>query len=641
MRCTAESVFQIRRARELLGADGGFMMRVRFDRNGRSRPWLVLTFLVLSMTAVNALAQERDAPVAHTYGIQRVEPARFNGDVRNLPQVVGPQRLHLWNEWEEPESRHPIVPPTPEEGNISLAPMPAPTHNFAGLGFGSGVTGGQAGAGWPPDTNGDVGPNHVIEAVNDAWGIFDKSTGTIVAAFTENSLWSGAGTGTPCDNSNFGDPVVVHDGLADRWILSNFAFHTSAGNPVSPFYQCFAVSQTSDPVSGGWFLYAVRMDPGGAGLPPVSTLNDYPKFGVWTDCLYMSSNEFTFPAGAFAGTAFASFSRTAMYSGAALTGSNSSLGFLANASDPFTMIPSNLLGTGAGSIPPAGTPNYYVSESQTAFAFEVRKFTAGAGCGSGGTLGAPTNVSQTTYTTPSSNIVPQPPPATGSNTLDSLGDRMMQKVQYRKIGGVESLWVVHSVRSSGTSTTRPQWAQIDVTGGTVATTPVQQQIYAPDTTLYRWMGSLAVDSLGNMALGYSTSNATSPNFPSLAYSGRLVDDPLNNLPQTETVLIAGNGSQINTCGGAACHRWGDYSLDEHRSRRRLHVLVHQRVLRHANQRHRRQLADAHRLVQVSNLHRCCRHAHGYAERRHTVRHNRTLDAADRRRRLDDRFRVDS
>lgn len=151
-----------------------------------------------------------------------------------------------------------------------------------------------------------------------------------------------------------------------------------------------------------------------------------------------------------------------------------------------------------------------------------------------------------------------PQPGT-TNKLDSLGDRMMQKVQYRKIGAAESLWVVHSTQASTSSTERPQWAQINVSGGTVATTPVQQQIYAPDTTLWRWMPSLAVDGAGNMALGYSTSNATSPNFPSIAYSGRLAGDPLNNLSQTETVLHAGVASQTNSCGGAPCHRWGDYT----------------------------------------------------------------------------------
>lgn len=131
----------------------------------------------------------------------------------------------------------------------------------------------------------------------------------------------------------------------------------------------------------------------------------------------------------------------------------------------------------------------------------------------------------------------------------------MQKVPYRKIGSTESLWVVHSVMTSSTSTVRPQWAQIDVSGGTVQTTPVQQQIYAPDTTLYGWMGSLSVDKDGNMALGYSTSSASSPNYPSIAYSGRLATDTLNTLPQSETPLVAGAGSQKNNCGGSvACDR---------------------------------------------------------------------------------------
>ena len=106
--------------------------------------------------------------------------------------------------------------------------------------------------------------------------------------------------------------------------------------------------------------------------------------------------------------------------------------------------------------------------------------------------------------------MPQP---NTTNTLDKLDDRLMQKVQYRKVGAAESLWVVHTVRPPARARLALQWAQIDVTGGTIATTPVQQQIYAPDTTLYRWMGSLAVDNQGNMALGYSTSNGVAPEFP--------------------------------------------------------------------------------------------------------------------------------
>jgi hypothetical protein len=183
----------------------------------------------------------------------------------------------------------------------------------------------------------------------------------------------------------------------------------------------------------------------------------------------------------------------------------------------------------------------------------VRQFTAGPNCGAGGTLSAATDVSQTSYTFPAANV---PQPGT-TNTLDSISDRLMQKVQYRKVGAAESLWVVHNVQTS--TTVKPQWAQIGVTGGVISTTPVQQQIYAPDTTLHRWMGSLAVDSQGNMALGYSTSNGTAPNFPSIAYSGRLAPDPLNTLPQSEVQLVAGAASQTNNCGGGPCSRWGDYT----------------------------------------------------------------------------------
>ena len=342
---------------------------------------------------------------------------------------------------------------------------------------------------------------------------------------------------------------MVYDPLGDRWILTHFAFGSG-----SPYYECIAVSKTSDPVSGGWWLYPLRMDPGGTGRPPVGDMNDYPKFGVWPDCLYMAANEFnTNPITPFDGVLYAAFSRSDLEAGRTL---NWTLGFLPYSTySIFTMIPSTMLGASPGSLPPAGTPNYFVSESLTTFEFEVRTFSTSNNCSVGAFNVTPVLVSQAAYDYTFINnpsVVPQPGTAT---KLDSLGDRLMQKVPYRKIGSTESLWVVHSVMTSSTSTVRPQWAQIDVSGGTVQTTPVQQQIYAPDTTLYGWMGSLSVDKDGNMALGYSTSSASSPNYPSIAYSGRLATDTLNTLPQSETPLVAGAGSQKNNCGGSvACDR---------------------------------------------------------------------------------------
>jgi hypothetical protein len=477
------------------------------------------------------------------HGGPAVTPYSLDVDVRTLPQAAGqpPAELSLRR---PPGGKEPATGALAAESpSIALGAMPSPSRSFAGLSLSDAVTGGQAGTSLPPDANGDVGPNHYVQAVNSAYAIYNK-TGSLLAAFTENSLWSGAGS-TPCNGSSRGTPVVLYDALADRWVLTHVAFDVDgSGNPLSPFYQCIAASKTSDPVAGGWWLYALRMDPGGSNQPPVGALNSYPRFGIWTDCLYMAANGYQAPSFSFIGTAFASFSRSDMYSGASLAWA---LGFIDNATEPpFGMVPSHIAAP-MGNLPPSGTPNYFVSESQTAFAFEVRKFTAGTNCGSGGSLSAPTSVSQAPYTVPSGAIVPQP---NTSNLLDAIDDRLMPRVQYRKAGSTESLWVTHNVQ---TSPVTMQWAQLNVTGGVISTTPAQQQIYSPDTALHRWMGSIAADVQGNVALGYSTSNGTSPNFPSIAYAGRLAGDPANTLPQTEAQLIAGGGSQM------ASTRWGNYS----------------------------------------------------------------------------------
>jgi hypothetical protein len=522
------------------------------------------TCVMLLTPATRAVAQDvrqAEAGVVRSGALPSVAPVVFNGDVRQLPPARGPVNPHHWNENEGPPLTPQVAAPAApsrrtvdEAPNLALAAMPSPMQSFAGLSFNDTIAGGRAGAGYPPDTNGDVGPNHYIQAVNDSYAIYSK-TGTLLAAFTENALWLGANSGTPCDANNFGDPVVVYDALADRWILTNFAF---ANSSTGPFFQCFAVSRSGDPVTGGWFLYAVRMDAGGSG-PASGTLNDYPKFGIWTDCLYMSANEFK--GNTYTGSAFASFERSSLYAGATLDATNSSIGivpFSNQSGGPFTMLPSNLLGTSTDSLPPAGRPNFYVSEALSGTDFEVRKFTPGRNgghsCGAGGTMSAATLVPHATYSDLSGgDIVPQKNTA---NPLDSLYFRLMQKAQYRKIGNAESLWVVHSVRNTGQNV-GPQWAQLNVGGGTIAASVVQQQLFRPDTTLYRWMGSLAIDGQGNMALAYSTSSGSS--FPGIAYSGRLAGDPLNNLPQTETVLVAGADSQTNNCGSGACTRWGDYS----------------------------------------------------------------------------------
>ena len=493
-----------------------------------------------------------------------VMPTEYNGDIRDLPRVPAKER-----DEHELEMYEPRDPASAQLGstfnkssvaqdildvanNIPLAAMPGPIQSFKGLSLSDDCAGAPCGIGQPPDANGDVGLNHYVLAVNFGIGVYSK-TGTLLAKFSEDSLWKNANSGTPCDTQSHGDPVVIYDQFADRWIISNFAFGFNANGPANPIYQCFAVSKSGDPVSGGWRLYAMQTDTGAAGQPPQNTLSDYPRLGTWNDgCLYMSANEFAFPGGKYLGTMFASLNKSDMYNGLPLT---SSMGFINDPNSSYTIIPSNISGAkSSDTLPASGTPNYFVAQARNSYTWEIRKFTPGTSpkmCGGGGSLSAPTNIAQTQWDGP--DEISQP----NANNVGSVGERLMQKVQYRRVGNKESLWVVHSVESPANSPIKSQWAQIDVSGGTVKTSPVQQQIYTPDTTIERWIPSLAVDHNGNMALGYNVSSGSV--FPGIAYSGRLAKDPLNQLSQGETILVSGNGSQRNQCEGGPCRRWGDYS----------------------------------------------------------------------------------
>ena len=168
-----------------------------------------------------------------------------------------------------------IAPAAPE---IS-APAPAPLNVFEGLDRFN------FGAGSPPDTNGDVGPQYYIQTVNTSIGIYDKTNGTRVAAFTFDTFMSQGNFGNLCDTNNFGDPVVLYDSFEDRWIITDFAFLLDgSGNVLAPAFQCVAASKTGDPINGGWNFYSIQF---------TDFLGDYPKLGIWPDGLYMSANMLT------------------------------------------------------------------------------------------------------------------------------------------------------------------------------------------------------------------------------------------------------------------------------------------------------------------------------------------------------------
>ncbi len=462
-----------------------------------------------------------------------VKPGEFRGDVRRIPRgaVIQPD--------ERPAPRSPdetLGGPTSDpavQGSSAGAPAPAPTNSFAGLDFAG------WGAGWPPDTNGDVGPTHYIQTVNTSIGIFDKATGTRVAAFTFDDFFSG--TGTPCDDANQGDPVVVYDPIGDRWIVSDFAWSNYTSGAM---YQCFAVSKSADPVDGGWWFYAFQTETGGV-------LPDYPKLGVWPDAIYMSANDFaTTGSGSFQNVQAWAFDRAAMEAGASATSVSFTLPRTVGGVTVFSLLPSNA--RSVTGLPASGTPNYFAS-IWGAYDIRVWKFHVDFASPASSTFTGPTNVPIATF-----NVGPSTVPEKSGNNLDTLSYRLMMQNQYTKLNGVESLWLTHTVGSGGSpNRAQPRWYQLKVTGGVVASSPTQQSTWAPDSK-NRFMPSLAVDANGDMALGYSVSDSTM--YPAIRYAGRLAADPLSTLGQGETSLIEGTGFQCCTfSSGSTNTRWGDYS----------------------------------------------------------------------------------
>jgi hypothetical protein len=480
--------------------------------------------------------QERAADeVSEPMASKLVRAKSFTGDLRSIP-YSRPAMVDR-EELEAPNEDEVIVgDPVPLGSGRPEAPTataPIPLSTFAGLDFTT------FGTGFPPDTNGDVGPTYYIQSVNGSIGIYNKSTGVRVVGISLNSFMSAGAFGNLCDTNNSGDPVVLYDSFEDRWIITDFAFATSGGFAVSPSLQCFAASKTGDPVSGGWNFYSTT---------DADLFNDYGKFAIWPDGVYMSANMFGFGSGgSFSTVRVRALNKAQMYAGAPTV---QVVVFNAPAGE-FTMLPANArLQTGT---PPAGSPNYFSVVWQFTNAVSIYKFHVDWN-----------RISTSTFTGPFISIAPaswgSPPstvPTSGGNNIDTLALRLMMQNQYTNIGGVESVWNSHTVLGGAAGTAAPRFYQVNVTGGTVAAATTQAVTSTPDTTVNRFMPSLAVDKDGNMLMGYTAASSTL--LPALRWAGRLAGDPASTLPQTEVDMQTGTGTQLGNCGGSPCTRWGDYS----------------------------------------------------------------------------------
>jgi len=395
----------------------------------------------------------------------------------------------------------------------------------------------------PPDPVGDVGPNHYVAMSNSQYRMFNKSGVSVLGPSNINTLW--AGFGGACQNENAGDPVVIYNQLDDRWILTQF---TAAG---PTYFNCVAISTTGDP-TGSYYRYAFST---GTNFP------DYPKYGMWNDALYISTREFS-SAGPFAGVGAYAVNRAQLVAG---NPAAQVISFLAapgstayNVGDG--LLPSDLDGS---TLPPANSPNYFVGTmdnggpySAPSDALNVWKFTANFAVPASSTFTLTNTLpvaavdTMPVFCTPSARAcIPQP---STTNKIDHLGyrQRPSHRLAYRNFGTHESLVTNQSVEASATMSGM-RWYEIRLSGGTPSI--FQQGTYAPGTTdgIHRWMGSIAMDASGNMAMGYSAANAST--FPSIRYTGRLAGDPLGTLPQGEASIVAGTGSQTGST------RWGDYT----------------------------------------------------------------------------------
>lgn len=367
----------------------------------------------------------------------------------------------------------------------------------------------------PPDTNGSVGTTQFMQITNVEFAIYDKSNGNLLLGpALIHTIWNGFGG--DCDTKDGGDPVVLFDKAAQRWVVSQ----------LSGSYQswCMAVSTSSD-ATGTYNRYAF----------PSNGLDDYPKLAVWPDAYYRASNTFTSLSGGFVGANACAFDRATMLAG----GAANEICFQ-KGSDVASLLPSDLDGA---TTPPSGEPNIFVELLDTSH-LGLFRFHVDFNNPANSTFTGPTTIAVAPFTVP--GRIPEP----SGQGLDSLGDRLMFRLAYRNFGDHEALVVTHSVAlGPPTFSVGTRWYEIRDPNGTPSI--FQQGTFAPDSLLnFRWMGSIAMDRAGDMALGYSV--ASSALNPAIRYTGRTAGDPLGAM-ETEASIIEGAGQQLGLT------RWGDYS----------------------------------------------------------------------------------
>lgn len=521
------------------------VLRTRTTHAGR-----FLFTIVALLTIIGTAGMVRAAPQAQTLsfeptfytasGFDESPPLRDLDAQAALPALV--QGL--------PPERGPVVVDRGHSGDGALdvagsdavsiqATIPGPIQSFEGL-----RNTDNPGLVNPPDPVGDVSRQHYVEMVNLSMAVYTKTGTRLLGPITLGQIWDGFSVADCEDNS--GDPIVIHDQFANRWILSQF---TTAG-PI--YYNCVAISKTSDP-TGVYYRYA---------FSSFENFPDYPKYGVWVNSYLLTTREFG-PTTEY-GIGVYALERNKMLNGS--PNARVVRFFLDSAEIPISLIgdgllppdvdggrrpndhdPAPIVGTQDDDHPYGATfdaLNIFdlvvnwktnpVASLVLAEQIPVAEFDSVFPC-------APT----------ARDCIPQPGITSPDQKLDILSYRQRPtwRLAYRNFEDYEAMVTNQSVEARpGIAGVR--WYEIRRLDGDYSL--YQQGTFAPDDGVHRWMGSIAMDRKGNLGLGYSVASETV--YPGIRYTGRLRGDPLGTMGPGEAVLINGSGSQLTTNS-----RWGDYT----------------------------------------------------------------------------------
>lgn len=476
----------------------------------------LLSFFILGLTIVRAqtISPDRiDRPIAFDIFDLSKAPMLEPGIIdRSWQERVIPNKEGFLEEFNVPST---WTGPDPVLQDFNMAERATATivKNFAGMSNTSGVA--------PPDTQGDVSPEYYMQMVNLSFQIFDKNGQSLYGPALSSTLWSGF-TG-PWTGTNDGDPIVLYDQYADRWIATQFSL---PNYPSGPFYELIAISQTNDP-RGTWYRYAYEF----ADMP------DYPKFGVWPDGYYMTINRFAPPRLTFAGGAVSVFNRADM-----IAGVSNAPSITFNLSTSYgSLLPADL----DGQLPPAGSPNYLANMGTNS----LRIWKATIDWANTGNSTLQLTQTLTTSSFSYSGITINQPGT--SQTLDALASRLMYRLQYRNFGSYEVMMTNHTVNANGTGQAGVRWYELRKYPGQ-SWTIYQQGTYAPNDGVDRWMASVAMNANGDIGIGYSASGSSV--YPSVRFAGRTATAALGVLDVPEVIIHAGASSQTGV------NRWGDYSM---------------------------------------------------------------------------------